>query len=59
MNLSLMKSGYLPVIIKNDKRIEYYDALDKAHTTGDYSDFVRIVLDAEIEMLEKYLEMIN
>ena len=58
MNLSLMKSGYLPVVIKKEKRIEYYDALDKAHITGDYSDFIRIVVDAEIDMLEKYLEIV-
>ena len=57
MNLSLMKSGYLPVIIKKEKRIEYYDALDKAHTTGDYDDFIDIIVNAEIEMLEKYLEI--
>ena len=27
MNLSLMKSGFLPVIIKKDKRLDYYNAL--------------------------------
>ena len=37
MNLSLMNSGYLPVIIKKENRLEYYNALDKAHTTSDLS----------------------
>ena len=58
MNLSLMNSGYLPVIVKKDKRLEYYNALDKAHTTGDYTDFVKLVNKLEIEMLNKYLELL-
>ena len=59
MNLSLMNSGYLPVIIKKEKRLEYYNALDKAHITGDYTDFVKLVDELEIEMLNKYLELIK
>ena len=58
MNLSLMNSGYLPVIVKKDKRLEYYNALDKAHTTGDYTDFVKLVNELEIEMLNKYLKLL-
>ena len=58
MNLSLMNSGYVPVIIKKAKRLEYYEALDKAHTTGDYTDFVKLVNELEIEMLNKYLELV-
>ena len=58
MNLSLMNSGYLPVIVKKEKRLEYYNALDKAHTTEDYTDFVKLVNELEIEMLNKYLELL-
>lgn len=58
MNLSLMNSGYLPVIIKKEKRLEYYTALDKAYTTGDYTDFIKLVNELEIEMLNKYLELL-
>ena len=58
MNLSLMNSGYLPVIVKKEKRLEYYNALDKAHTTGEYTDFVKLVNELEIEMLNKYLELL-
>lgn len=58
MNLSLMNSGYLPVIIKKEKRLDYYTALDKAHTTGDYTDFVKLINELEIEMLNKYLELL-
>lgn len=59
MNMELMSKGYVPVIIKKENRLKYYEALDKAHTTGNYTDFVKIVVEAENEMLNKYLEVIG
>ena len=58
MNMELMRSGYVPVIIKKDNRLKYYEALDKAHTTGDYTDFVKLVTEVENEMLDRYLEVL-
>ncbi len=58
MNLVLMNHGYNPVIIKKEDRLEYYEALDKAHTTGNYTDFVKLITKLEIEMLKKYLELL-
>lgn len=58
MNLDLMNNGYNPVIIKKEDRLEYYDALDKAHTTGNYTDFVKLINKLEIEILNKYLELL-
>lgn len=58
MNMDLMKSGYVPVIIKKENRLKYYESLDKAHTTGDYTDFVKLVAKAENKMLDRYLEII-
>jgi len=58
MNLDLMNSGYNPVIIKKESRLKYYEALDKAYTTGNYTDFVKLVTKLEIEMLKKYLELL-
>ena len=58
MNLVLMNKGYNPVIIKKESRLKYYEALDKAHITGNYTDFVKLVTELEIEMLKKYLELI-
>ncbi len=58
MNLVLMNNGYVPVIIRKEKRIKYYEALDKAHTTGDYTDFVMLANELEIEMLNKYLDLV-
>lgn len=58
MNLSLMNNGYNPVIIKKESRLKYYEALDKAHTTLDYTDFIKLVTELEIEMLKKYLDLL-
>ncbi len=59
MNLDLMNHGFNPVIIKKENRLEYYEALDKAHTTGDYTNFVKLITRLEIEVLEKYLELLK
>ena len=58
MNLDLMNSGYNPVIIKKESRLKYYEALDKAHTTGNYTDFVKLVTKLEVEILKKYLDLL-
>ena len=58
MNLDLMNHGLNQVIIKKEDRLEYYEALDKAHITSDYTDFVKLITKLEIEMLNKYLKLI-
>lgn len=59
MNMDLMKNGYVPVIIKKENRLKYYVTLDKAHTTGDYTDFIKLVTEAESQMLDRYLDVIG
>lgn len=59
LNFELIKSGYPPVILKNENRAEYYDALDKAHTTKDYSDFISIIVNLVNESEDTYLFLIN
>ena len=58
MNLDLMKHGFNPVIIKKENRLQYYEVLDKAHTTKDYTDFVKLITELEIEMLKEYLQLL-
>ena len=53
-----MNQGYNPVIIKKENRLEYYEALDKAHTTGNYTDFIKLITKLEIEILKKYLKFL-
>lgn len=51
-----MKNGHNPIIIKN--RLEYYEALDKAHNVRNYIDFVKLINKLEIEPLNKCLELL-
>lgn len=59
LNLELMKEGYPPIIIKAENRLTYYEALDKAHTTEDYSDFIALVETEVEDSLDLYLKAIN
>lgn len=58
LNLELMKSGYPPIIIRVENRLAYYNALDKAHTTEDYGDFVELVAKEVEASLDLYLSAI-
>lgn len=58
LNLELMKSGYPPVIIRVENRLDYYNALDKACSTEDYKDFIELV-SKEVEVtLDLYLNVL-
>ena len=57
LNLDLMKAGFPPIIIKAENRLSYYDALDKAHTTDIYDDFIELVKSEVNHMLDWYLSL--
>lgn len=59
MNLELMKEGFPPTIIRNEYRTQYYTALDHTHTTGDYEDFIRIVISEVERSLDLYLAFLT
>lgn len=59
LNFELVQSGYPPVVIKTENRADYYDALDKAHTTNDYTDFIRMIVDLVNESEDSYLYLIG
>ena len=46
MNLELMKAGFPATVIEVTQRLDYYQALDQAHCTGDYRDFIQLVTKA-------------
>lgn len=46
MNLELMKAGFPATVIEVEQRLAYYQALDNAHCTGDYTDFIALVADS-------------
>ena len=56
LNLELMKNGYPPVVIRAENRLEYYNALDRAHTIGDNKDFIEIVVDELNKTFDLYLK---
>jgi Fic family protein len=43
MNLELMKDGFPPAILPVEKRLEYYETLDNAHTKNDYEPFLSLM----------------
>ena len=57
LNLELMKDGFPPVIIKVANRLEYYESLDKAHTSKKYSDFIQLVATELEDSLNLYLSV--
>lgn len=59
LNFELMKCGYPPAIIKAEMRPEYYDALDLAHTTGDYGRFVQLVAGCVETSLDLWLSLFD
>lgn len=59
LNFELIQSGYPPVVIKAENRADYYDALDKAHITNDYTDFINIIVELVNESEASYLYLIG
>lgn len=54
LNLSLMRDGYLPIVIKKEDKPAYIEALDKAHHENDYQDYVLFLAGLEKEK-EKWM----
>lgn len=59
MNLELIKHGYPPVIIKVADRLEYYKALDIAHTTKNYKPFMELTIKLVQESFENYFFLLG
>ncbi len=54
MNLELMKSGFPPAVLPVEKRLEYYEALDCAHTKNDYRPFLVLMADVVESAFKPY-----
>lgn len=59
LNLELMKHGYPPIVITKERRRDYYDALDTAHTTLDYSPFIQLIAGFVMESASLWLRIIG
>jgi Fic family protein len=54
MNFELMKDGFPPAVLSVEKRLEYYESLDTAHTTGDYDPFLSLMSEIVEEGFRPY-----
>jgi Fic family protein len=59
MNLYLLRHGYVIITLKgsNDAKVNYYKALEKSHTEQLPEDFQKLVIEAEIMALQKFLSI--
>jgi len=57
MNLELIKAGFPPIVIRVEDRLDYYKALDYAHTTGDSSLFLALMEKVVEKSFEPYFYM--
>lgn len=61
MNLYLLQHGYTIVTLKgdNDKKLQYYKALEKSHTEYEPEAFYMLVAEAEKEALLRYIQIVK
>ena len=59
MNLYPLRHGYVIITLKgsNDAKVNYYKALEMSHTEQLPEDFQKLVIEAEIAALQKYLSI--
>ncbi len=57
MNYQLMANGFLPISIKKDSRLEYFNALEAYAVKNDLALFENMIANLEEEQLDKYLSM--
>ena len=54
MNFELMRCGFPPIVLPVEKRLEYYEALDTAHTKDDTSLFFDLIVPEVENAFDKY-----
>jgi len=59
MNLLLMQAGYPPCVVRNTKRREYLQSLERADTTGSTDEFVRLLAGELIQTEETMLRVLE
>ncbi|MDF2636883.1 MAG: ibpA, partial [Pelosinus sp.] len=59
LNFELLKHGYVPIVIKKEQRLEYYNALDHSHVKEGYDVFIRLVAGILEDTLDFYIRYIK
>lgn len=59
LNLELLKAGFPAVVLPVERRLAYYEALDKAHVEGNVADFVTLVTQCVREGFAPYWHVLG
>lgn len=59
MNLELVKAGFPAAVLPVEKRLEYYEALDAAHTQNDYQPFLSLIIEIVELGFEPYWHVLS
>ena len=61
MNLYLLRHGYVMVLLKGDaeSKLAYYKALEISHVDKDETSFRQLVEQAELDALQRYIDIIE
>ena len=59
MNLELMKAGFPAAVLPVEKRLEYYETLDAAHTQDDYQQFLSLIIEIVELSFQPYWHALN
>lgn len=59
MNLELLKAGFPAVVLPVSQRLRYYEALDLAHTSGDYAPFLILIADCVAQSFQGYWQVLG
>ncbi len=59
MNYILMENGYLPINIKSENKLEYYEALNEYGANNNLEPFMELVFNLEEEQLDIYTNLIG
>ena len=59
MNYQLMANGFLPISIKKETRLEYFNSLEEYAVHSNLSLFEDMIADLEEEQVDRYLGMVK
>lgn len=59
MNYQLLSSGFLPVSIAKENRLEYFDALEAYAVNGNLVPFAEMIAELERKRLEEYISIVH
>jgi len=59
MNYQLLKNGFLPISIKKEDRLKYYETLDEYAVNNNLKPFIEMIYKLESDQLDFYIKAIK